>query len=125
MEIIEALSRMEVWHKEYNLDKKDNLHNVPDGKAVFGIFAIVNEEPVNCRYVGETENLRATVADLFANPPGTGLKKFMQGPWIQMLQYQLLPDSDAAERQKLAADWAEQYQPKFDDTGEYPGYYNY
>ena len=42
-----------IYHKDYNLDKKDNLEEVPESPAVFGIFAIIHEKPVNCRYIGE------------------------------------------------------------------------
>lgn len=121
----EVCSTLEIWHKDYNLEKKDNLSEVPTEKAVFAIFGIVGEAPVNCRYVNETENLREAVKLLFENPENQGLKKFMQGSWIQMLQYELLPNSTKNERKKIAAVWTEEHQPKIDDEGEYPGYYDY
>jgi hypothetical protein len=119
------LVKFEVWHKDYNLDKKDNLSEVPIEKAVFGIFGIVNEEPINCRYVGETDNLREAIKDVFENPPGEGMKKFMQGPWIQMLVYELMPDAAKEDRVKAVEEWKQKYDPKIDDEGEYPGYYDY
>lgn len=119
------LVKMEVFHKDYNLDKKDNLGELPSEKAVFGIFAIVNEEPINCRYIGEAENLQETVRDLFINPPSEGMKKFMQGPWIQMLVYELIEGSTKEDRQKITEEWNKKYDPKIDDEGEYPGYYDY
>jgi hypothetical protein len=121
----ESLVKSEVFHKDYNLDKKDNLNELPKEKVVFGIFAIVNEDPINCRYIDETDNLQASVRDLFENPPGEGLKKFMQGPWIQMLVYEVLEGSTKKDRQKIAEEWKQKYNPKIDDEGEYPGYYNY
>ncbi|MCP5054030.1 MAG: hypothetical protein GY940_43075, partial [bacterium] len=45
-----------IYHKDYNLDKKDNLEEIPEGAAVFGIFAIIHEKPVHCRTIGEAEN---------------------------------------------------------------------
>ncbi len=125
METTETIVKLEVWHKDYNLDKKDNLDEVPTGKAVFGIFGIVNEEPINCRYVGEADNLREVVKDVFENPQGEGMKKFMQGPWIQMLVYELMPDSTKEDREKAVEEWKQKYDPKIDEEGEYPGYYDY
>jgi len=117
--------KIEVFHKDYNLDKKDNLSELPGEKVVFGIFAIVNEEAINCRYIGEIENLQAGIQDLFENPPSEGLKKFMQGPWIQMLVYEVMGGSSQADRQKIVEEWNQQYNPKIDEEGEYPGYYDY
>lgn len=119
------LVKLEVFHKDYNLDKKDNLNELPKAKAVFGIFAIVNEEPINCRYIGETENLQESVRNLFENPPSEGLKKFMQGPWIQMLAYESMEGSSKEDRQKIVEEWNQQHNPKIDEEGEYPGYYDY
>ena len=119
------IKKLEVWHKDFNLDKKDNLNEIPTEKAIFGIFGIVNEEPINCRYVSETDNLRDTVKDVFENPHGEGMKKFMNGPWIQMLVYELMPDSKKEDREKIVEEWRQKYDPKIDEEGEYPGYYDY
>lgn len=125
MNTTEKLVALEVWHKDYNLDKKDNLIEVPTENAVFGIFGIVNEEPINCRYVGEAENLREAVKDVFEKPQEEGLKKFMQGPWIQMLVYELMPDSTKKDREETIEKWNQKHNPKIDEEGEYPGYYNF
>ena len=120
-----SIEKLEIWHKDYNLDGKDNISEIPTDKAVFAIFGIVNEEPINCRYVGETENLRETVKGIFENPNGEGMKKFMQGPWIQMLVFEKLPDSSKQEREKAVEDWSQKHKPNIDEEGEYPGYYDY
>ena len=120
----ENIIRTIIWHKNFNLDNKDNLAELPEEEVVYGIFAIVNDEPVNCRYVGETEDLRTTVKDLFENPPDAGMKTFMQGPWIPMLVYQRMPGSLPGERQRAADNWVQKYKPKIDEDGEYPGYYD-
>jgi hypothetical protein len=96
---------------------------LPSGKAVFGVFAIVNDLPVNCRYAAETENLRDSVQRLFEHPEGKGLRKFMQGPWIQMLVYESMPDSEEGERRTVLEEWIRNYRPAIDEDGEYPGYY--
>ncbi len=114
----EKVVNLEIFHKDYNLDKKDNLDTLPEGGAVFGIFAIIHEKPVHCRYIGETDNLQKAVRELFENPGDEGFAKFMQGPWIQMLSYELMEDAD--ERKKAADEWTKKHTPKCDEKGEYP-----
>jgi hypothetical protein len=118
----EGVVKMEIFHKEYNLDKKENLDELPETPAVFGIFSIIHEVPVHCRFVAATDNLRKSVRDVFENPQGEGLKKFMQGPWIQMLCYDEMKDSSEEDRKQKEADWIKQYEPKITDEGEYPEY---
>lgn len=125
MEAVQAITRLDIWHRDYNLAMKDNLHQLPDAEAVFGIFAIVQGEPVNCRYVAHTTTLRKAVTALFEDPQDSGMKKFMQGPWLQTLLYVLTPGSTAAEREKIAAEWTLLHKPDIDEDGEYPGYYDY
>jgi hypothetical protein len=110
----------EVYHKDYNLDKKENLDTLPDKEAVFGFFAIINEKPVHCRIVGETDNLQKKVREIFEKPEGEGMKKFMQGPWIKMLVYEAMPGSGPEDRSKKAEEWKKEHNPKIDDKGEYP-----
>jgi len=52
------------------------------------------------------------------------MKKFMQGPWIQMLVYQSMSESDL-EEENILSEWEKKYKPNIDDEGEYPGYYDY
>ena|SRR5579859_5225955 len=124
MESVSTTERMVVCHRNYNLGNQDNVHELPAGPAIYGIFAIIDEEPVNCRYIGETGNLQEAIKHLFENAHGEGLQKFMQGPWIKMLQFQLMPGSAKQERQKAMNVWVQQYNPKIDERGEYPGYYD-
>jgi hypothetical protein len=123
METIEKTSTLEIWHRDFNLEKRDNLSELPNEKSVFGIFGIVDGNPVNCRYVGETEDLRHAVKDLFESPPGVGLKAFMRGAWIQMVQFELLPHSSKEQRTAAVEKWIEMHKPAIDENGEYPGYY--
>ena len=118
----EGVVKKEIFHKDYNLDKKDNLDEFPEAPAVFGIFSIIHEVPVHPRYVGSTENLRKSVREVFENPQGEGLKKFMQGPWIQMLCYQEMAGSSEEERKQKEEEWIKKYDPKITDEGEYPEY---
>jgi hypothetical protein len=118
----ENVVKMEVCHKDYNIDKKDNLDELPEEPAVFGIFAIIHEVPVHPRYVSSTDNLRKAVKDVFENPESEGLKKFMQSPWIQMLCYELMPDSTEEARKEKEEEWIKEYDPKVTEEGEYPEY---
>ena len=118
----ENVVKLEVYHKEYNIDDKDNINELPEEPAVFGIFGIIHEVPVHCRYVGSTDDLRKSVRDVFENPESEGLKKFMQSPWIQMLCYELLPKSSGEERKQKKEEWIRDYEPKVTEEGEYPEY---
>jgi hypothetical protein len=123
MTSVTNIARTEIWHKNYNLDKKDTLNELPAGSAVFGVFGIVNEEPVNCRYVSATDNLQEAVRQLFETPDN-GLKKFMQGPWIKMLQYELIESVSAQQTASVVDAFVRKFKPKIDEDGEYPGYYD-
>lgn len=118
----EKAVKMEVYHKDYNIDKKENLNELPEEPAVFGIFAIIHEVPVHCRYVGSTDNLRKSVRDVFEKPATESLKKFMQSPWIQMLCYESMPGSTEEQRKEKEAEWTREYEPKINEEGEYPEY---
>ena len=118
----ETAISVEIFHGEYNLHKKDNLDELPSEKAIFGIFAIVNDAPANCRYVDVTDNLQSAVRELYENPPGEGMRNFMQGPWYQVLLYELLTDTEQTE--SIQESWIARYSPKIDADGEYPGYYD-
>lgn len=117
----DSIIRTEIYHKDYNLDKKDNLDTLPEEPAVYGFFGIIQEKPVNCRFAGETANLRKGVRERFEQlQPEDGLKKFMQGPWIKMLCYQPCAGTSEQERQQILSEWRGRYDPKVDDEGEYP-----
>jgi len=116
-------SEQEVWHKDYNLDGKDNLQDLPAEKALFGIFAVVRSSPANCRYVAAADNLRQAVKDLFEAIPDEGMRQFMQGPWIKMIRYMLMPSSTENETPHLLQEWIQQHKPAVSPEGEYPGYY--
>lgn len=114
---------LELWHSDYNLNKKHNLQLLPNIPAVFGVFAQVDDHPVNCRYAGVTDRLQMAIADLFEEPPGDALKKFMQGPWIKCLLYEPLTDYSSATGDEALKRWILLYQPGIDHAGDYPGYY--
>jgi hypothetical protein len=112
----------EVFHPDFNLDKKDNLSELPRTPAVFGIFGIIHNTPVHPRHISATSDLQQAVRDLFENPPSAGLKKFMQGPWVQMICYELLTDSSEETLKAKERSWTKEYKPAINDDGEYPEY---
>ncbi|MCK4764618.1 MAG: hypothetical protein KAW12_20635 [Candidatus Aminicenantes bacterium] len=114
--------KTEIFHKDYNLDKKNNLETLPQKPAVFGIFSIIHDTPVHPRYVGAADDLQKAVKDVFENPGSEGLKKFMQGAWIQMLCYELIEGSGAEELKKKEEEWTKKYEPQVTEEGEYPEY---
>ena len=114
--------KLEIFHREFNIDKKDNLDELPDEPAVFGIFGIIHNTPIHPRYVGSTNNLREALRATFENPKSEGLRLFMQGTWIQMLCYELLPDTSEKERKAKEEAWVNEYKPAVNDNGEYPEY---
>jgi hypothetical protein len=119
-----TINRCEIWYSEYNFEKRENLKDIPAESAVFGIFAMVDNEPANCRYVGTGTDLRATVRSLFENADAEGLRKFMQGPWKKILQYQLISPSFSDEPELIMKEWRVRFKPNINDEGEYPGYYD-
>jgi hypothetical protein len=111
-----------LFHKDYNLDGKDNISQIPKEPAVFGLCAMIHEKPTHCRYIGETANLQQTIRGLFekAGEVSEGFEKFMHGPWIKRMVYGLMPGSSPGDRQKEAEEWTKKYNPRCDENGEYP-----
>lgn len=118
----DSVVKMEVWHKEYNIDDKDNISEIPAKPGVYGLFGIIHEVPVHCRWVEASDNIQKAVKKAFENPEGEGMKNFMQSPWIQMLCYDVMEDSTEEERALKAEEWTKEYEPKIKEDGEYPQY---
>lgn len=118
----ERVIKQEIYHKDYNLDKKDNMDELPEAPAVFGIFGIIHETPIHPRFISSTDNLRETIRSIFEKPEGEGMTKFMQGAWIQMLCYELVPGLSIEERKTKEDAWINEYEPGINDEGEYPEY---
>jgi hypothetical protein len=123
MHLLERQEETVIWHKSFTISGRDNIQKLPAEKAVFAIFAIINEEPANCRYVGQTENLPRSVRLLFEEPGSPGLRRFMQGSWVRMIRYQLMPSSTTDEMEKVREEWQKEFRPAIDEDGQYPGYY--
>lgn len=92
-----------------------NLDNLPQRKAVYAIFASEkdSQKPINCRYVGETDNLEErTKKHLGNSEQNECLKEFMQSDKVKLMTYELLPNSDKQDRFAKENEWIELYKPK-------------
>ncbi len=92
-----------------------NLNDLPKRKSVYAIFAQSKEtlKPINCRYVGETDNLEErTTAHFSENEQNECLKKFMQSDKTELMIYELLPNSDKEDRLQKEEEWITTYNPE-------------
>lgn len=92
-----------------------NLSDLPKRKAVYAIWAQSQDskEPINCRYVGETDNLEErTKAHFSKSEKNECLKKFMQSDKTKMMIYKLLPNSDKEKRLEKEKEWIADYKPE-------------
>ena len=92
-----------------------NLDDLPKRKSVYAIFAQseTNLKPINCRYVGETDNLEERTKTHFGiNEQNECLKEFMQSHKTKMMTYELLPDSTKGDRLIKEREWIKEFNPK-------------
>jgi len=115
---------LEIWHKEFNLEGRDNLSFLPQEKGVFAVLAMVGTSPANCRYVAAAGNIRDAITDLFEGTGGVGMKKFMQGPWYKVSLYRVMAEATGEELKAEAEKWISELKPAILNDGEYPGYYD-
>ncbi|MNT16610.1 hypothetical protein D3C72_1517220 [compost metagenome] len=109
---MDKVSNFKILKSDNNLDGLDNLEEIPSENAVYAICGRVNGLPSNCRYVGETENLRTAIKQHFSdNEPDGCLRQFMQSIKIKCIDYMLLPNSDRDDRLKIVSQWRADYKP--------------
>ena len=92
-----------------------NLNELPEKKAVYAIFAQDKEtkKPINCRYVGETDNLMERIKAHFSiEEQNECLKSFMQSSKTKLMIYELMPNSTKEDRLIKEKEWISSYQPK-------------
>jgi hypothetical protein len=95
-----------IFHRDNNLDKKDNLNDLPAVAAVYAICGRVNGEPVNCRYVAECDNLSTAVRRLFEQQnEDDEFHRFMLSIKTKELVYKTMPGSSAEERMSALEEW--------------------
>lgn len=94
---------------------KDNVGNLPNRKAVYSIWAKSREtnKPINCRYVGQTDNLRERTQRHFGEQEENEcLKKFMQSDMTKIMIYELMPNSTEEQRVVKESEWIKKYNPE-------------
>jgi hypothetical protein len=112
----ESVRQLVLQHKDYNLDKKDNLDDLPALPAVYAICGRVNGQPVNARFVGATEDLLSAVKSHFGETEGNDmLRNYMRSIKIKMLLYKAMPYSTEEEREAARQEWENRMQPKCTD----------
>lgn len=97
-----------------NLSEID-LNELPIRKSVYAIFASNKEtgNPINCRYVGETDNLQErTKAHFSDQEQNECLKVFMQSTKTKIMIYEVMPNSEKKERLEKENEWIENYNPE-------------
>lgn len=112
----------EIFHKQFNIDSKHTIDEIPECAAVFGVFGIIHDTPVHARYVSSTANLREAILQLYENPPSDGMQKFMQTSWIQMLCFENVDNLSQEEIGLKLSSWESAYKPAVTSDGEYPSY---
>lgn len=112
----ESVRQLVLQHKDFNLDKKDNLDDLPALPAVYAICGRVNGQPVNARFVGATDDLLAAVKSHFGETEGNDmLRNYMRSIKIKMLLYKAMPYSTEEEREVVRQEWENRMQPKCTD----------
>jgi excinuclease UvrABC nuclease subunit len=101
-----------IYQKDNNLDKLDNLDELPAAPGVYAICGRVNDKPANCRYIGETDNIREAIKSHFRrDEPYECLREFMQSIKIKHLLYELTKDSNSKSRVLKKEEWEKEFKP--------------
>lgn len=107
-----VIEDMIIYEKNNNLEHKDNLNDIPEEPAVYGIFARINGKPENCRLVSYALNLRKAVRNHFSKEEKDScIRYFMNSIKIKTINYHLVNDMSKAEIEELVNSWIEKYDP--------------
>ncbi|MFT7032452.1 MAG: hypothetical protein ACJA2S_000952 [Cyclobacteriaceae bacterium] len=105
-----------IFKEDNNLDKQDNLNELPKENAIYTICSRINGEPANCRFVGLTDDLQNSIKIHFSGEEQDGcLREFMQSIKIKTINYMLLHDLSGEERDLLLEQWRNEYKPECND----------
>ena len=109
---LNATANQVIHHKENNLDKKDNINELPDQQAVYAICGRVNGQLANCRFVGATDNLQKSVRSHFEGGIDDAcVDTFFSSIKTKMIVYKVLQDSSNEELEALKKSWTEMLNP--------------
>jgi hypothetical protein len=107
------VSHQPIFHKDNNLDKRDNIDELADQPAVYAICGRVNGNPVNCRFVGATDNLRKTIRNHFEHSHDEEeFRNFMLSIKCKELVFKIMLPSTEEERKKEAELWKDALNPE-------------
>ncbi|MEL6534713.1 MAG: hypothetical protein AAFQ98_04840 [Bacteroidota bacterium] len=112
----EGMLQQHLLQKDNNLDKADNLDQLPTQGAVFAICGRVNGQAANARYVGFTANLQSEIKTLFdpnTTHEDTLLKEFMLSIKLKMLVWQ---EATADQANALVEGWKSTMNPHFSEA---------
>ncbi len=111
VEEIPAVKQMVLHQKDNNLDRLDNLDELPAEAAVYAICGRVNGKPANARFVGVSANLQASVKEHFKGlPEGKEcFKQFMQSIKTKVIVYELLSGAEDPEQKRN--EWQRNFKP--------------
>ncbi len=91
-----------------------NLDNLPESPAVYAFWAKSEKsQPINCRYVGQTDNLRRRIKEHFSNSSHNEcLKEFIDSGKAIILEYMEMVDSTEHRRLNTEKEWIFLRSPK-------------
>lgn len=113
------LTSLVLYQKDNNLDKRDNLDELPETAAVYAVCGRVNGEPANPRYVGVVDNLRDAIKGHFdksRNDVDQCFKDFVLSIKTKTLIYQELDGSNLLEREKIRDEWDKKFKPQCNEV---------
>lgn len=115
----DGVNSLQIFEHSNNIDKHDNLDELPCEKAVFAVCGRVNGLPANARLVGYTDNLRQHIRSLFLE---TGpfeneyIKAFMLSIKTKHLLYMTLLEANNQTLKQIADSWDDQLLPKCEEA---------
>jgi hypothetical protein len=111
-----SVQELVIHHRDFNLDKTDNLDTLPDMPAVYALCGRVNGQPANPRFVGCTNNLRSAIrAHYTTGETDECLRKFMQSIKTKTLVFEVMPDGAHEKLKERQESWRERYKPQCND----------
>ncbi len=108
--------QLTLFQRDNNLDRMDNLDELPQRAAIFAICGKVNGQPANPRHIALTTNLQEQIKKLFSesnHQDDTCLKEFILSIKTKHLIYKLIQDDiSSAPALDLKKNWEMLYRPE-------------
>lgn len=113
------IKSMVIYQADNNLDRRDNLHELPKEPAIYSVCCRVNGVPANPRFIGQTENLQEAIRKHFSineDQPTECFKIFMQSIKTKALVFQTVPETSLEERLKMKDEWINRFKPECNEV---------